>query len=34
VFVLTLAGARIAAVARFLDNSLLAVFGLPRSLRD
>ncbi|MFI6512590.1 sigma-70 family RNA polymerase sigma factor [Streptosporangium sp. NPDC050855] len=34
VFVLTLAGDRIAALTRFLDNSLLAAFGLPRSLRD
>lgn len=33
VLVLTLAGDRIAAVTRFLDNSLLATFGLPRSLR-
>jgi RNA polymerase sigma-70 factor (ECF subfamily) len=33
VLVLTLAGGRIAAVTRFLDNSLLATFGLPRSLR-
>lgn len=34
VFVLTLAGDRIAALTRFLDNSLLARFGLPRSLRN
>ncbi|UJW30470.1 sigma-70 family RNA polymerase sigma factor [Saccharothrix sp. AJ9571] len=34
VVVLTLAGDRIAAVTRFLDNSLLTVFGLPRSLRE
>ncbi|MFG2004568.1 sigma-70 family RNA polymerase sigma factor [Spirillospora sp. NPDC048911] len=34
VIVLTLAGDRVTAVTRFLDNSLLAVFGLPRSLRD
>jgi RNA polymerase sigma-70 factor (ECF subfamily) len=33
VIVLTLAGDRVAAVTRFLDNSLLAAFGLPRSLR-
>ncbi len=33
VFVLTLTGDRIAALTRFVDNSLLAVFGLPRSLR-
>jgi RNA polymerase sigma-70 factor (ECF subfamily) len=33
VLVLTLTGNRIAAVTRFVDNSLLAVFGLPRSLR-
>jgi RNA polymerase sigma-70 factor, ECF subfamily len=31
--VLDLAGDRIAAVTRFVDNSLLAAFGLPRSLR-
>jgi RNA polymerase sigma-70 factor (ECF subfamily) len=33
VIVLTLSGDRVAAVTRFLDNSLLATFGLPRSLR-
>jgi RNA polymerase sigma-70 factor (TIGR02960 family) len=33
VLVLTLAGDRIAAVTRFIDNSLLATFGLPRTLR-
>ncbi|WP_067827896.1 sigma-70 family RNA polymerase sigma factor [Actinomadura kijaniata] len=33
VIVLTLAGDRITAVTRFLDNSLLAAFGLPRTLR-
>ncbi|MFE6612435.1 sigma-70 family RNA polymerase sigma factor [Amycolatopsis sp. NPDC057786] len=33
VLVLDLAGDRITAVTRFLDNSLLAAFGLPRSLR-
>ena len=33
VFVLTLAGDRIAALTRFVDNALLAPFGLPRSLR-
>jgi RNA polymerase sigma-70 factor (TIGR02960 family) len=32
--VITLAGERISAVTRFLDNSLLAHFGLPRTLRD
>jgi hypothetical protein len=32
--VLTLQGDRISAITRFLDNSLLAVFGLPRVLRD
>ncbi|HVV11778.1 RNA polymerase subunit sigma-70 [Amycolatopsis sp.] len=30
---LTLTGQRISAVTRFHDNSLLAMFGLPRSLR-
>jgi RNA polymerase sigma-70 factor (ECF subfamily) len=34
VLVLSLSGGRIAALTRFLDNSLLARFGLPRSLRD
>jgi RNA polymerase sigma-70 factor (ECF subfamily) len=34
VLVLTLAEDRISAVTRFHDNSLLAVFGLPRSLRE
>ncbi|WP_049558257.1 sigma-70 family RNA polymerase sigma factor [Nonomuraea sp. SBT364] len=33
VLVLTLAGDRISMVTRFLDNSLLTTFGLPRSLR-
>jgi RNA polymerase sigma-70 factor (ECF subfamily) len=33
VFVLTVSGNRIAALTRFLDNSLLTAFGLPRSLR-
>jgi len=33
VLVLTLTGDRITALTRFLDNSLLTVFGLPRSLR-
>jgi RNA polymerase sigma-70 factor (TIGR02960 family) len=33
VLVLSLSGNRIAAVTRFHDNSLLPVFGLPRSLR-
>jgi RNA polymerase sigma-70 factor (ECF subfamily) len=32
--VLTLAGDRITALTRFHDNSLLAMFGLPRSLRS
>jgi RNA polymerase sigma-70 factor (ECF subfamily) len=34
VLVLSLTGNRIAAVTRFLDNSLLTIFGLPRSLRS
>ncbi|CAM3621788.1 sigma-70 family RNA polymerase sigma factor [Kibdelosporangium persicum] len=34
VIVLTLDGDRISALTRFLDNSLLAAFGLPRSLRS
>jgi RNA polymerase sigma-70 factor (ECF subfamily) len=34
VIVLTLSGDPVAAVTRFLDNSLLATFGLPRSLRQ
>jgi RNA polymerase sigma-70 factor (TIGR02960 family) len=34
VLVLSLTGDRITAVTRFHDNSLLAVFGLPRSLRS
>jgi RNA polymerase sigma-70 factor (ECF subfamily) len=33
VLVLTLTGSRITALTRFVDNSLLTVFGLPRSLR-
>lgn len=33
VLVLTLTGDRITALTRFLDNSLLTTFGLPRSLR-
>jgi RNA polymerase sigma-70 factor (TIGR02960 family) len=33
VLVLTLTGNRISALTRFVDNSLLTVFGLPRSLR-
>jgi RNA polymerase sigma-70 factor (ECF subfamily) len=33
VLVLSLAGDRITAITRFTDNSLLAMFGLPRSLR-
>jgi RNA polymerase sigma-70 factor (ECF subfamily) len=34
VLVLTLTGDRITALTRFMDNALLAAFGLPRSLRD
>jgi RNA polymerase sigma-70 factor (TIGR02960 family) len=34
VMVLTLEGDRIAAITRFVDNSLLPHFGLPRTLRD
>lgn len=34
VLVLTLAGDRITALTRFIDNALLTPFGLPRSLRD
>lgn len=30
---LTLAGDRVSAITRFLDNSMLPAFGLPRSLR-
>lgn len=33
VIVLTMAGDRVAGVTRFVDNALLAAFGLPRSLR-
>ncbi|MFD7656978.1 RNA polymerase subunit sigma-70, partial [Actinosynnema sp. NPDC059797] len=33
VMVLTLSGDRVGAVTRFVDNSLLPAFGLPRSLR-
>ncbi|TYB53526.1 sigma-70 family RNA polymerase sigma factor [Nonomuraea sp. PA05] len=33
VLVLTLTGDRISALTRFVDNSLLTAFGLPRSLR-
>ncbi|GII79508.1 RNA polymerase sigma factor [Sphaerisporangium rufum] len=32
VLVLTLAGGRIAAITRFVDNSLMRTFGFPRSL--
>ena len=32
--VLTLAGDRISALTRFMDNALLPPFGLPRTLRD
>jgi RNA polymerase sigma-70 factor (TIGR02960 family) len=32
--VITLAGERISAITRFLDNSVMAHFGLPRTLRD
>ena len=31
--VLTLAGDRISALTRFIDNALLPPFGLPRTLR-
>jgi RNA polymerase sigma-70 factor (ECF subfamily) len=31
--VLTLEGERIAAITRFLDNSILPRFGLPRTIR-
>jgi RNA polymerase sigma-70 factor (ECF subfamily) len=34
VLVLTLQGDRISAITRFLDNSLLPHFGLPRTLRE
>jgi RNA polymerase sigma-70 factor (TIGR02960 family) len=34
VLVLTLEGDQIAAVTRFLDNSVVSYFGLPRTLRD
>ncbi|GAA4464922.1 sigma-70 family RNA polymerase sigma factor [Phytohabitans houttuyneae] len=33
VLVLTLTGSRISGITRFVDNSLLPIFGLPRSLR-
>jgi RNA polymerase sigma-70 factor (TIGR02960 family) len=32
--VITVAGERISTLTRFLDNSVLAYFGLPRTLRD
>jgi RNA polymerase sigma-70 factor (ECF subfamily) len=32
--VLTLAGDRIAAITRFLDNSVMSRFGLPRTLHE
>jgi RNA polymerase sigma-70 factor (ECF subfamily) len=32
--VLTLAGDRISAITRFNDNSVLARFGLPRTLLE
>ncbi len=32
--VLTMDGDRVSALTRFLDNSVLAAFGLPRTLRD
>jgi RNA polymerase sigma-70 factor (ECF subfamily) len=32
--VLTLRGDQIAAITRFLDNRLLDIFGLPRTLRE
>jgi RNA polymerase sigma-70 factor (ECF subfamily) len=34
VIVLTLEGDRISAITRFVDNSMLARFGLPRTLSD
>jgi RNA polymerase sigma-70 factor (ECF subfamily) len=34
VLVLTLTGNRITGITRFVDNSLMPIFGLPRSLRD
>jgi len=34
ILVLTLAGDRISAVTRFLDNAVLPRFGLPRTVRD
>jgi len=34
VMVVTMTGDQISAVTRFVDNSLLARFGLPRTLRD
>jgi RNA polymerase sigma-70 factor (ECF subfamily) len=33
ILVLTLAGGRITAITRFLDNSVYPLFGLPRTLR-
>jgi RNA polymerase sigma-70 factor (ECF subfamily) len=33
VLVLTLEGDRIAAISNFIDSSVLARFGLPRTLR-
>jgi RNA polymerase sigma-70 factor (ECF subfamily) len=32
--VLTLSGDRISALTRFIDNSLLPYFGLPRTLSE
>jgi hypothetical protein len=32
--VLTLAGSQISAMTGFLDNSVLRIFGLPRTLPD
>jgi RNA polymerase sigma-70 factor, ECF subfamily len=32
--VITLTGQQVSAITRFLDNSVLRVFGLPRTLRD
>ncbi len=34
ILVLTLAGDRVSAITRFLDNAVLPQFGLPRTLRD
>ena len=34
ILVLALAGSQISAMTGFLDNSLLRIFGLPRTLPD